>query len=187
MRIVLVVILSAALSWFTYWQLERLGSRAWVAALARGIAWAALGVLILDLTCAAPGGRMATPLVLLDGSLSMSAAGGRWQEALDSARAWGEVRLFGDTRPNRDSLPTFGRSDLAPALAAASASDRRVLVVTDGEITDPAEVGAEALGHAGVRLFPRAANPDLAITRLAGPSRVTWSFSPEKATSNRSS
>ena len=173
MRVAIVLVLAGLLSWVTYWRLERLGARARVAALARAVAWAALGLLLLDVTCATPAGPGARPLVLLDGSLSMTAAGGRWAEARDSARRWGEVRLFGDTRPLQDSLPGFGRSDLAPALAAAAASERPVLVVSDGEITDPTGVTPDMLGRVGVRLFPRAPIPDLAITRLTGPDRVT--------------
>lgn len=173
MRILLVLLAATAAAWFTYWRLEQLGRRAWLAAVSRGVAWAALGVLLLDLTCAVKPGVGARPLVLLDGSLSMSAAGGRWGEALDSARAWGEVRLFGDAHPGNDSLPSMGRSELAPAIAAAAASDRRVIVVTDGELDDPADLSPEALARAGVRLFPREAAPDLAIQRLRGPDRVT--------------
>jgi hypothetical protein len=173
MRLILVVLASAALAWFTYWRLEQVGRRAWGAALCRGVAWASLGLLLLDLTCAVAPGPGARTLVLLDGSLSMVAAGGRWREALDSARAWGEVRLFGDAHAGKDTLPSMGRSELAPAIAAAAASDRRVIVVTDGELDDPLELASEALARTGVRLFPREVGPDLAIQRLRGPDRVT--------------
>ena len=173
MRVAIVLLISVAVAWFTYWQLERLGPRAWVPALARTAALCALGLLLLDLTCAVAPSRIERPLILLDGSLSMTARGGRWREALDSAREWGEVRLFGDIRPGRDTAPTFGRSDIVPALAAAAASDRRVIVVSDGEITDASEIPAEAFSQVGVRLFPRQVVPDLAITRIAGPDRVT--------------
>jgi hypothetical protein len=116
---------------------------------------------------------MARPIVLLDGSLSMGAAGGQWQAARDSARAIGDVTLFGEARPAADSLPSYGRSSLGPAIAAAAASDRRVLVISDGEIDDVAELAPEALARVGVRLFPRAPTADLAITRFRGPDRVT--------------
>jgi hypothetical protein len=172
-RLALVVLAAAALAWFTYWRLEQLGKRGWIAALFRGLAWAALGALLLDLTCAVKPGTGTRPLVLLDGSLSMNAAGGRWQEALDSARSWGEVRLFGDSRAAGDSLPVLGHSELGPAIAAAAASDRRVIVVTDGEIDDAADLAPEALARVAVRLFPRAAGADLAIQRVRGPDRVT--------------
>jgi hypothetical protein len=111
--------------------------------------------------------------VLLDASLSMAAAGGHWSEARDSAARWGEVRRFGDERGAADSLPDRGRSRLGPALVAASASDRPVLVVTDGEIEDAGDLPADLVARAGVRLFPRASRPDLALTRVTGPTRVT--------------
>ncbi|HTS90011.1 MAG TPA: hypothetical protein VMG41_16070 [Gemmatimonadales bacterium] len=168
----LIVAVSCAVAWFTYWRLERLGRRAWGAALARGLAWSALGMLLLDPAWTTHGGGE-RPVVLLDGSLSMVAAGGRWQEAHDSALVWGEVRLFGDRRPGVDSMPAYGRSDLGLAIAAAAASDRRVIVVTDGELTDPTDVAPEALARAAVRLFPRSRVPDVAVTRLSGPERVT--------------
>jgi hypothetical protein len=172
-RLVLVLCASAALAWFTYARLERAGMRAWPAAVARAIVWASLGILLLDLTCAAPAGPARRPLVLLDGSLSMTAAGGRWSEARDSARAWGEVRLFGDGPPGTDSLPALGRSVLGPALRAAAASDRRVIVISDGELDDINDLPAEAVARVGVRSFPRAAVADRAIGRLAGPDRAT--------------
>ncbi len=173
MTLTLVILAAAAAAWFTYWRLEQLGKRGWIAALCRAIAWAALGVLLLDLSCAVKPGSSARPLVLLDGSLSMSAAGGRWQEARDSARAWGEVRLFGEAHAGSDSLPTLGRSELGPAIAAAAASDRPVIVVTDGELDDAGDLPVEALERVAVRLFPRTAAPDLALARVRGPDRVT--------------
>ncbi len=173
MRLILVVLAAAALAWFTYWQLERIGPRAWLAALCRTVAWSALGILLLNLTCAAPAGPAARPLVLLDGSLSMAARGGQWAAARDSARAWGDVTLFGDARPASDTIPSFGRSSLAAALSAAAASDRPVIVVTDGEVDDVAELAPDAVARAGVRLFPRQPVADLAITRVRGPDRVT--------------
>lgn len=173
LRLLLVVILAGLVALGTYWYLERLGRRAWLAALCRGVAWSALGILLLDLSCSRAIGERTRPLVLLDGSLSMTGAGGRWAEALDSARNWGEVRLFGDDIVPTDTQPTFGRSALAPALRAAAASDRRVVVVSDGELDDAAELTADLLPRAGVRVFPRATGRDLAVIRVDGPVRVT--------------
>src|SRR4026209_1489395 len=121
MRAIVVVLLGAALAAFTYLYLERLGRRGLVPLICRAIAWSALGLLLLNLSCpvASPSRR---PLVLLDGSLSLAAAGGRWREARDSAARWGDVRLFGDERSGTDTLPDRGRSLLAPALRAASAA-----------------------------------------------------------------
>jgi len=172
LRATLVLLLAGALAAFTYFRLERVGVRGWVPMVCRGIAWAALGVLLLNLSCPVAGAPH-RPLVLLDASLSLSAAGGRWSEARDSAARWGEVRRFGDERGSDDTLPSRGRSLLGPALVAASASDRPVVVVTDGEIEDAPDLPPDLLSRTTVRLFPRATRPDLALTRVTGPERVT--------------
>jgi hypothetical protein len=172
MRVALVIALALALAAFTYLRLERTGARGWVPLACRALAWSALGLLLLNVSCpvaAAP----RRPLVLLDASLSMGGPGGRWAEARDSAYRRGDVRRFGDERPGDDSAASRGRSLLAPALIAASASDRPVIVVTDGEIEDAGDLPPDLLARAGVRLFPRAARPDVAITRVTGPARVT--------------
>jgi hypothetical protein len=131
-----------------------------------------LGVLLLDLSCAVP--RPAErPLVLLDASLSLAADSGRWNEARDSALRLGDVRTFGDERAPTDTLPDRGRSLLAPALRAAAASDRPVIIVTDGEIEDSSDLPPDLIERAAVRLFPRRPGADLAITSVEGPSRVT--------------
>jgi hypothetical protein len=172
MLTVLVVLAAFGLAAFTYLGLERMGRRSWIPLGCRAIAWSALGLLLVNLSCPVSGAPL-RPLVLLDASLSMGAAGGRWAEAKDSAARWGEVRQFGDTRPGTDSAATRGRSLLAPALLAASASERPLVVVTDGEIEDVREVPPDLLTRSGIRLFQRASQPDLAVTRVTGPSRVS--------------
>jgi hypothetical protein len=172
MRPLLVVIAAAALAAFTYLYLERAGARGWPALLCRAVAWTALGLLLLNVSCPVAGAPV-RPLVLLDASLSMSAAGSRWTEARDSAARWGEVRTFGDERSGADTAPTRGRSLLAPALVAASASDRPTIVVTDGEIEDASDLTAALLARTGVRLFGRKPVADLALTHVSGPSRAT--------------
>jgi hypothetical protein len=168
----LVVVLAVGLAALTYLRLEPTGIRGWLPLAFRALAWSALGLLILNLSCpvaAAP----RRPLVLLDASLSLGAAGGRWREALDSARRWGEVLEFGDEQAGSDSVPTRGRSLLGPALVAASASDRPVVVVTDGEIEDAGDIPPDLLARTGVRVFPRVPRADVALTSVLGPSRVT--------------
>jgi hypothetical protein len=172
MLVVLVALAAFGLAAFTYLSLERLGRRAWIPLVCRGIAWTALGLLLINLSCPVSGAPL-RPLALLDASLSMGAAGGRWAEAKDSAARWGEVRQFGDERTSVDSNPTRGRSLLAQALLAASASDRPLIVVTDGEIEDAREIPPDLLARSSIRLFSRAQQPDLAITRVTGPSRVS--------------
>jgi hypothetical protein len=172
MLIVLVAVAAFGLAAFTYLYLERLGGRAWVPLFCRGIGWTALGLLLVNVSCPVAG----TPqraLTLLDASLSMGAAGGRWGEASDSARRWGDVRPFGDERANRDSTPSRGRSLLAPALLTASASDRPLIVVTDGEIEDLRDIPPDLLARTTIKIFPRSSHPDLAITRVTGPGRIT--------------
>lgn len=169
---VLVVVVAFGLAAFTYLRLERMGRRAWIPLGCRAIAWSALGLLLVNVSCPVSGAPL-RPLVLLDASLSMGAAGGRWAEARDSAARWGEVGQFGDTRSSADSTPSRGRSLLAAALLAASASDRPLIVVTDGEVDDSREVPPDLLTRSAIRLFPRAAQPDLAVTRVSGPSRVS--------------
>ena len=133
MLTVFVILAAFGLAAFTYLGLERLGRRAWIPLGCRAIAWSALGLLLVNVSCPVSGAPL-RPLVLLDASLSMGAAGGRWAEAEDSAARWGEVRHFGDTRPSTDSNPTRGRSLLAPALLAASASDGPGIIVSVGEL-----------------------------------------------------
>ncbi|HEX6105340.1 MAG TPA: hypothetical protein VFZ26_07135 [Gemmatimonadales bacterium] len=170
-----VVFLAAALAAVTYLRLERVGRRGWIPMVCRAVAWAAIGLLLLNVGCPAPG-ETPRPLVLLDASLSLGAPGGRWAEARDSARDLGEVRAFGGERGTAgatDSLPREGRSLLGPALTAAAASARPIIVVTDGEIEDAADLSPELLGRTAVRVFPRDTAPDLAITSVTGPSRAT--------------
>lgn len=109
LTVIIIVLLAGGLATLTYGWLERAPSgqqaRLWRPALFRAVAWAALGLLVADLSCGVRGtpGR---PLVLLDASLSMTAAGGQWQRALDTARALGEVQTFGDERPPAIRCPT---------------------------------------------------------------------------------
>jgi hypothetical protein len=168
----LVVLLAFALSALTYLRLERVGRPVWAPLIFRAIAWASLGLLLVNLSCPVRG-TPRRPLILLDASLSLGAAGGRWDEARDSAIRWGEVRAFGDERPVRDTVPSRGRSLLAPALLAASASERPVVIVSDGEIEDRQDIPPDILDRSGVRLFSREPRPDFAVTSVEGPARIT--------------
>jgi hypothetical protein len=169
----LVVLLALALAALTYLGVERLGGRAWVPLVSRAIAWSSIGLLLLNISCPTAG-RPEPPLVLLDGSLSMDAPGGRWAEARDSARRAGEVRIFGgEGGAAGDTTPSRGRSLLRPSLTAAAALNRPVVVMTDGEIEDAADIPSELLGRASVRTFGRQPRADFALIDVAGPSRVT--------------
>ncbi|HEX6644786.1 MAG TPA: hypothetical protein VF037_08910 [Gemmatimonadales bacterium] len=171
--LVFVVIAAAAgLAAATYLGLERLGRRGLVPMAARAVAWAALGVLLLNASCPRPP-EARRPLVLLDASLSMTAAGAHWDSARARALRTGDVRYFGNERDSGDSLPDRGQSLLRPALTAAAASDRPVVVVTDGEIDDFQDLPRDLLDRATVEVLPRDTVPDIALVTLTGPARVT--------------
>lgn len=166
-----VLLLSVAAAVWSYHRWERLGRRGWPLAACRAAALTALGVLLLDLSCGIrPASR--APLVLLDGSLSMAAAGGQWSVARDSAQRWGTVRAFGDARTD-DPMPDRGTSQLGPALAAAVGTGRPIVVVTDGEVDDAAELPADLLASASIRVFPRRQLPDIAVMALTAPERAS--------------
>jgi hypothetical protein len=169
-----VVILAALAAVLSYRLLEGWSSRSWLPAACRAGGWSVLALLLVNASCPAPvqGGR---PLVLLDGSLSMSAAGGRWSEALVLARSIGETRLVGV--PEGDTLPSGGRSLLAPALTGAGSAGRPVVLVSDGEVEDADAIPRELLALATVRILERRAVNDVAIVRVEGATRVTPSDS----------
>ena len=170
--IALVVAAAVALASFTYLGLERVGRRGIPALIARALAWAILGLLLVNVSCPRPA-AIRRPVVLLDASLSFGAAGGQWDSARAVARSLGDVRRFGDERPIDDSAASRGRSLLAPALAAAAATDRPVIVVSDGEVDDARDIAPDLLARTSVRLFPRDSVPDVAVTSASGPGRVT--------------
>ena len=172
MRFLLLILLGSLLAAVTYLGLERLGRRGWVPLAFRAVAWSALFVLLADLTCSSRPVTGARAIVLLDRSLSLQAAGARGLEAADSARRWGDIRYFGDDRPGSDSA-WRGRSLLSPALAAALAVGRPLIIVSDGEVDDVSEVPADLLALAEVRLFTRERRPDVALSAVTGPGHAT--------------
>lgn len=172
MLTLLLVPLATCIALLTYLRLEPRGPRRWVPMLCRAVAWGGLGALVGNPGCQGPADSR-PPLVLLDASLSMTADSGQWQAASDSAAALGRVRWFGDARPWTDSVPGRGRSDLGPALAAAAAIGRRIVVVTDGELGDVPDIPAELLASTGIAVLPRPRGRDLAITEVSAPARAT--------------
>jgi hypothetical protein len=170
--IALLAILAAiGLAALTYFRAERLERPARAPFLLRAIAGSALALLLVNPTCA---GRRAAarPLVLLDGSLSMAQRPEAWRAARARADSLGEVRLFGD-EGRRDTLPTRGRSRLGPALAAAAALDRPLVVITDGELDDASDLPSDLLRRATVELRPRTPAADVALIRVTAPPRLT--------------
>ena len=166
-----LVALGAGLALVGYVLFEPLDRSGWTPAVLRALAWSVLALLLVNPGCAI--GTAASPLVLLDGSLSMTAAGGSWGRALSLARVTGEVRLFGDPSRDLDSLPEAGHSRLGPALAAAAATGRPVTIITDGEIEDRATLPPDLLRASTVRVLPRSAGPAVAVRSVTGPDQVS--------------
>jgi hypothetical protein len=109
------------------------------------------------------------PLVLLDNSISMHASGGRAGEAHTLAASLGDTITFGELMRREPG----GRSMLFDPLAGAVASGRPVTIVTDGEIGDATTIPADLLAQAAVRILPRAVAPDIALTDVRAPQRLT--------------
>src|SRR5437870_12581143 len=92
--LLLLPIAAALAAFLSYRLLEERIRRSWIPAGFRAVGWCSVALLLENGSCR--GARMVgRPLVLLDASLGMQAAGGRWQEALALARRIGEVRLVG--------------------------------------------------------------------------------------------
>ncbi|HEV8599838.1 MAG TPA: hypothetical protein VGQ69_10795 [Gemmatimonadales bacterium] len=170
----LFAVLAALAALLSYRFLEEWTGKSWLPAALRAAGWGTLTLLLLNASCptARPSSR---PTVLLDGSLSMQAAGARWTEALALARRSGEVRLLGVT-PG-DTTPSGGRSRFAAAIAAAGSAGRPVIFVTDGELEDAEELPADSLHGPEIRVLRRRQLPDVAISRVEGTARLTPSDS----------
>jgi len=116
------------------------------------------------------------PLVLLDASLSMAGTNGSWLAARDSARrlgAGGTIWRFGsDVDPFDSTPPHGGESRLAPALAAAAARGGPVVVITDGAISDSADLPIDLRRRPRVIVLPRAPFFDAYVASIEGPRRV---------------
>lgn len=154
----LAVLLAAALAAATYFVGGPPARALWPAVAGRAVAWGATALLLVNLSCPAGGGSE-LPLVLLDASASFDARGARGVEGRELAESLGEVR-------------TFSGSRLLPALTAAVASGRLVVVVTDGEIQDASALPPATLAATTVRVLPRQAEDDLAIVGVEGPRYV---------------
>jgi len=169
MTVVTILLGALGLAAASYVLLERLGRRAWLPTALRTIAYSVVGILLANTSCQRPP-ELLRPLVLLDGSLSMGAAGGRWDEARTRAAQLGEVRVVGALAD--DSTPSAGRSEVAPAVLAAAATGRPVWLVTDGEVDDAVELPPDVLARVGVETLERADGTDLALTRVDLPDRL---------------
>ena len=143
----------------------------------RAAALGALVLLVWNPTAARVEAGGASPLVLLDASLSMAGHGGRWQDGLDTARALaqgGVIWRFGERVAGFDTLPpTDGASRLAPALDAAAARGGPVTVVSDGAIADLADIPPDLARRARIVVLPRTPFFDAFVASVEGPRRVS--------------
>lgn len=164
---VLAVVLAVAVAWWSWRdRLDQPVAR-W-AMLARTVALAALLLLLLDPGIAARRIEQ-RPLVLLDNSVSMHAAQGRAAEASRLAATLGDTISFGELSRGEPGA----RTDLRDALAGAAAGGRAVTVVTDGEVSDASEIPADLLALASIRVLARALRPDIGLTEIQAPLRLT--------------
>ena len=121
-------------------------------------------------------GSGTAPLVLLDASLSMTGRGSRWREAIDTARTiaqGGTIWRFGDRVTAFDtSPPSDGVSRLAPAIAAAAARGGPIVVVTDGAVSDVADIPPDLRRRARIVVLPRPPFFDAFVSDIEAPRRV---------------
>ena len=165
-----------------YLAVERTGAAGIPLAVLRAAAWGSVALLLLDPGCRR-GPASQSPVVLLDGSLSMSdpgdppAGGVRWRAAVDTARALpgptGHVILFGDEpaplRPG--ARPVASATRLLPAWREAAALGGAIAVVTDGEVDDARDL-PEDFRATRVLILPRPARPDVGISGFDLPISV---------------
>lgn len=174
--VALGAIAAALFAGFLYLRRERLGAAGVGMAALRTVALAVLVLLLVNPTRTqrVTGGA---PTVLLDASLSMDAAGGKWREALDTAMALtrdgGVLWRFGSTVASFDTLPPAdGTSLLRDALTAARAREGATIVITDGEIEDASGLTPVLAPGTQFLRLPRDTLADAALLAADLPERV---------------
>lgn len=155
---------------FAWWSWrDRLGGgieRTAAAARALGIA-----AVVLLATNPALGSRVfgGRPLVLLDNSVSMHAAGGRASDAAVLAASLGDTVSFGELAPGEPGA----QPALADALRGTVVAGRPVILVTDGEIAEAGDLPTALRAAISVRVVARTRGPDLALVEVRAPARLS--------------
>ena len=172
----LAALAAAVIAGLVYVAYERLGAAGLGLTALRTLGVGALVLLLVNPSRSARESA-APPTVLLDASLSMGAAGGRWREALDTARTLagrnGVILRFGTRVTPFDTLPPAdGATRLSDALRIARGRPGPTIVVTDGEIGDAGTIDPGLLAGVRVVALPRADVPDAALLDLAAPERL---------------
>ena len=178
---VVATIAVGVLAGFVYLGRERLGTEGLALALLRTVALGALFLALFN-----PGrlrrADRGAPTVLLDASLSMSAGGARWEEAVDTARALagtggaaaGTILRFGSgLAPFDTTTPNDGTSRLRDALEASVARGGPVYVVSDGEIQDAATLLPSLAHGVGAVVLPRDTVPNAALLDVVLSKRIS--------------
>lgn len=176
--LLIVTFLAAALAFgvWAYVVREGLGAAGLGLATMRAAGVGLLVLLLLDpswLGVAAPG----RPMVLLDRSLSLDAAGGQWARARDTAQqiagSRGRIVGFGTAvGPVADADPLDGDSRLRDALMVARGLGGPITVVTDGELTDLSTVPPPLLRDVEIAVLPREDVPGVALLHVDLPTMV---------------
>ncbi len=171
--------------WWYRTREDEIRGRGWAAGLRAAALLLVWLILINPALPAGESGPRQSEVALVDASYSMSrldSPGGApaWKAALDSARRFDAVWLFGGPVPSyfpADSLPDgplHDESQLAPALrAAAAAGAERVVVYTDGAITDAGESAELAQRH-GLTLRLASLTRPYPEIGIAGVSGSSW-------------
>ncbi|MDQ2766968.1 MAG: hypothetical protein M3Y30_07405 [Gemmatimonadota bacterium] len=136
------LLLAVALAWWSYRApASGEGHRAWGLAALRALAW----IIVLALLFDAPAGprRAVPPIAALDASVSWLRGGDttRWLRALTTARgASSEILLWGDSVRSGapPALPRDVSTRALPLAERALAVGRPLVLITDGELDDPA-------------------------------------------------
>ena len=165
--VILTTLAAAAIAAIVYLRRERVGAAgAGLAALrTTGLAALLLAFFNPTTTSRIAGGA---PTVLLDGSLSMGAAGAHGDVARDTAMALavgGTLLSFGSgvERYDTSRAPMAGHSRLGDALRATTGRSGPITVVTDGEIDDIHAIPSSLLGGVSVVVVPRDTLPNAAL------------------------
>jgi hypothetical protein len=158
------------------WRRTHRGPLGIVAGGLRFLAVALVVALLLDAPTGAP--KPVASWTALDVSESMRRGDSAlWRLALDSARAAGgdSTLVFGDSARASKGSTSVGafdrRSELRPVADRALAAGHPVVIITDGELSDPDAAGGLPAGSRLI-VIPRSSQSDAAIVALEVPRAV---------------
>ena len=168
------LLVAAALAWWSYRAPAADSHRAWWLVVLRAGAWLLMLALVLDAP-AAPR-RAVPPVAALDVSESWLRGGDstRWHRAVSAARiASPDLLLWGDSvrAGAAPAAPTDVASRALPLTERALAVGRPLVLVTDGELDDPASLSSLPAGSR-VAVLPRTPAIDAAVISMDAPRAV---------------